>query len=122
VLLDRLGGDPVGEGADLGLVVAEEVGVVGRSQVGGQFADLDVDGLADGLGEVVDLGLFLGRHGCASHGRTPVPSSGFPQRSPISPFCTRIPPTFKMPTVRDDPGDPGGATFFCLTARRELFY
>src|SRR5690348_9229355 len=49
VLLDRLGGDLLGEGADLELVPPEQVGVVGRGEVGGEFADLGVDGLADGL-------------------------------------------------------------------------
>jgi hypothetical protein len=61
VLLDRLGGDLVGEGADLEFVLSEEMGVVGGGKVGGQFADLGVDGLADGLGEILEFGLLLGR-------------------------------------------------------------
>jgi hypothetical protein len=36
--------------------------------VGGAFADLGVDGLADGTGEVVDLGLLLGRQRISRHG------------------------------------------------------
>jgi len=61
VLLDRLGGDLVGEGADRELVLAEEVGVVGGGEVGGELADLGVDGLADLLGECLDVGLLIGR-------------------------------------------------------------
>jgi hypothetical protein len=61
VLLEGLGGDLVGQGADLELVIAEEVGVVGGGEVGGEFADLGVDGFADGSGEFLDLGLLLGR-------------------------------------------------------------
>jgi len=68
VLPDRLGGDLVGDGADLELVVAEEVGVVGGDEVGGEFADLVVGGLTDGSGEIVDLGLFLGRQRMQWHG------------------------------------------------------
>src|SRR3954469_23820400 len=67
MLLDGLGGDLVGEGADLELIVAEEVGVVGGGEVGGEFIELGVDGLADGLGQVVDLGLLLRRWGCRWH-------------------------------------------------------
>jgi hypothetical protein len=54
-----LGGDLMGQRADLKLVVAEEVGVVGGGEVGGEFADFGVDGLADVLGELSDVGLFL---------------------------------------------------------------
>jgi hypothetical protein len=68
VLLDRLGGDPVGEGADLELVVAEEVGVVGGGEVGGELVEFGVDGLVDGSGEIVDLGSLLRRQGCGWHG------------------------------------------------------
>ena len=59
--LDGLGGDLVGDGADLELVVAEEVSVVGGCEVGGQVLDLGVDGLVDFLGEALDLGLLLRR-------------------------------------------------------------
>jgi hypothetical protein len=59
--LDGLGGDLVGEGADLELVVAEEVGVVGADEVGGELADLGVDGLVDLPGELLDVGLLVGR-------------------------------------------------------------
>ena len=86
MLLDGLGGDLVGEGADLELVVAEEVGIVGGGEVGGQFADLGVDGLADGSGEVLDLGLLLGRSGVRWHGGLRFRGSGFPQKSPPSPL------------------------------------
>ena len=77
VLLDGLGGDPVGQGADLELVLAEEVGVVGGGEVGRQFADLGVDGLADGLLEVLDLGLLLGCPGCGRQGVNSVTGAGF---------------------------------------------
>ena len=60
VLLDRLGGDPLGEGADLELVVAEQVGVIGGGEVGGQFANLHVDGLANSLSKIFEFGLLLG--------------------------------------------------------------
>jgi hypothetical protein len=50
MLLDGFGGDLVGQGADLELIVAEEMGIVGGGEVGGQFADLGVDGLMDGPG------------------------------------------------------------------------
>jgi len=63
-LLKRLGGDLEREGADLELVVAEDVSVVGRGEVGGEFADLGLDGLADGLGKILDLGLLFERKGC----------------------------------------------------------
>ena len=53
----------MGQGADLEFVVAEDVGIVGGDEVGGQFVDLGVDGLSDGSGEVIDLGLLLGRSG-----------------------------------------------------------
>src|SRR5512135_226523 len=99
MLLNRLGGDLVGEGADLELVVAKEVGVVGGGEVGGQLVDLGLDRLADGSREVLDRGLLLGRQRCGWHGRTPVPGSDSPQRSLISLLCTKIPPTFKTPTV-----------------------
>ena len=86
MLLEGLGGDPVGEGADLELVVPEEVGVVGRGEVLRQLADLGVDGLADGPLQILDLGLLLRRQGGARHGWTPVPVSGFPPCPPFSPL------------------------------------
>ena len=55
-------------GADLELVVAEEMGVLGGGQVGGQFADLTVNGLVNSSGQVLDLGLLRGRQGCRCHG------------------------------------------------------
>jgi hypothetical protein len=58
-LLDGLGGDPVGQGADLEFSVAEEVGIVGVGELGGELVDLGGDGLLDGAGEVIDLGLLL---------------------------------------------------------------
>ena len=61
VLLEGLGRDPVGEGTDLELVVAEEMGVVGGGEVGGEFIDLGVDRVTDGFGEVLDLSSLLGR-------------------------------------------------------------
>ena len=61
VLLNGLGGDLLGDGADLELVVAEEVSVVGGREVGGQVLDLGADGLVDLLGEALDLGLLLRR-------------------------------------------------------------
>ena len=61
VLLEGLGRDLVGEGTDLELVVAEEMGVVGGGEVGGEFVDLGVDRFADGFGEVLDLSSLLGR-------------------------------------------------------------
>lgn len=73
MLLDGLGGDFVRQGAHVKLVLAEEVGIVGGGEVGSEFADFGVDGLADGLGQCVDFRLFLGGKGCRSHGRTPVP-------------------------------------------------
>lgn len=63
MLLDGLGSEPLGRGADLELVVTEEVGIVGGGEVGGKFADLGVHCLADGSGEFVDLSLLLGRKG-----------------------------------------------------------
>lgn len=68
MLLDRLGGDPVSGEADLELVIAEEVGIIGGGKVGGEFADLAVDGLVNGSGQILDLGLLLGRQGCRGHG------------------------------------------------------
>jgi hypothetical protein len=68
VLLEGLGGNRVGQGADLELVVAEEAGVVGGGELGGEFADLGVDSRAEGSGEVVDLGLLLGRPRLGRHG------------------------------------------------------
>ncbi len=59
-LFDGLGGDLVGEGADAEFVVAEDMGLVGVGEVGGEFVDLGVDGLSDGSSEVIDLGLLLG--------------------------------------------------------------
>lgn len=67
MLLDGLGGDLVGDGADLELIVAEEVGIVGGGEVGGEFVEFGIDGLADGSGEIVDLGLLLRRQGCGWH-------------------------------------------------------
>ncbi len=99
VFLDRLGGDPVSQGADLEFVGTEQVSVVGAGEVGGQFGDFGIAGLADGLSEALDLGLLLGAQRRGWHGRTPVPGSDSPQRSPISLLCTKIPPTFKTPTV-----------------------
>ena len=77
MLLDCLGGDPVRQGADLELIFAEEVGVVGMGEVGSKLADLGVDGLADRLLEIRDLRLFLGRHRCGRHGWTPFSGAGF---------------------------------------------
>jgi hypothetical protein len=51
VPLDGLGGDLVSEGTDPELVVAEEVGVVGIYEVGGEFADLGINGLVNLPGE-----------------------------------------------------------------------
>ena len=48
------------DGADLELVVAEDVGIVRGGEVGSEFADLGVDGLTDGSGEVIDFSLLLG--------------------------------------------------------------
>ena len=45
--------------------------------------DLGVDGLADGLVEVLDLGLLLGRQGCGRHGWTPFPGRVFLNKSAI---------------------------------------
>ena len=59
--LDGLGGDLVGQGTDLELVVTEEVGVIGGEEVGGEFADLGVDGLVNLPGELLDVGLLVGR-------------------------------------------------------------
>ena len=98
VLLDGLGGDLVGDGADLELVVAEEVGVVGGGEVGGQFVDLGVDGLADGLREVLDLGLLLGRAGVRTAWVGSGSVVGFSAAIADSLLCTKIPPTFKTPT------------------------
>ena len=98
-LLEGLGGALVGEDADLELVVAEEVGVVGGGEVGGQLVNLGLDRLAEGLSKVLDLGLVLGCPRCGWQGRTPVPGSDSPQRSRISLVCTKIPPTFKTPTA-----------------------
>jgi hypothetical protein len=64
VPLDGLGGDPVGQGADLELVGAEEVGVVGGDEVGGQFVDLGGDGILDLAGGPLDGGPLLRGDGC----------------------------------------------------------
>jgi hypothetical protein len=61
VPLNGLGGDPMGEGSDLELVIAEEVGVIGGDEVGGEFADLGVNGLVNLSGELLDVGLLVGR-------------------------------------------------------------
>src|SRR4051794_9513091 len=53
--------------ADLELVGTEQVRVVGGGEVGGQFGDLGVDGLADGLRELLDLGSLRVWQGCARH-------------------------------------------------------
>jgi len=100
VLLVGLGGDLQGDGADLEFVVAEEVGVVGVGEVGGQFADLGLDGLANGPLQLVDLGLLIGTDGWGRHRKAPPGRSGFPPLSPIGPLCTKIPPTFVTPTDR----------------------
>jgi hypothetical protein len=47
--------------ADSEFVVAEDVGIVGGGEVGGQLVDLGVDGLTDSSGEVIDFSLLLGR-------------------------------------------------------------
>jgi len=60
-LLNRLGGDLERDGADLELVVTEDVGIVRGGEVGSEFADLGVDGLTDGSGEVIDFSLLFGR-------------------------------------------------------------
>ena len=52
MLLDRLGGDLVGQGADLEFVVAEEVGVLNGGQVGCELANLAVDGFVNGSGQL----------------------------------------------------------------------
>ena len=91
---DRFGGDLVGEGANLELVVAEEVGVVRSREVRGQLADLAVDGLVDRLGQVLDLGLLLRRKGRRCHGASGA-SGGFSSKGTAAPLCTKIPPTFK---------------------------
>ncbi len=59
-LCEGLGGNLVGEGANPEFVVAEDVGIVGGGEGGSEFADLGVNGLMDGSGEVIDLGLLLG--------------------------------------------------------------
>jgi hypothetical protein len=59
VLLDRLGGDLVSQGTDLEFIVAEEVGIVGRGELGCEFAELGVNRLMNGSGKVLDLGLLL---------------------------------------------------------------
>ena len=87
------------QGAELELVVSEEVGVVGGGEVGRQLCDLGVDGLAAGLRVVVEFGLLLGRQGCGRPSWTPVPAPGSPQKSSTSLLCTKIPPTFKTPTA-----------------------
>jgi hypothetical protein len=51
----------VGEGTDLELVVTEEVGLLGGEEVGGEFADLGVDGPVNLSGEPLDVGLLVGR-------------------------------------------------------------
>jgi hypothetical protein len=60
VPLDGLGGDLVRQGADRELVVAEEVGVVGGEEVGGQLVDLGGDGRMDLASESLDLGSLVG--------------------------------------------------------------
>jgi hypothetical protein len=54
------------------LIVAEEVGIVGGSEVGRQFTDLGLDGLANSFFEVIDLGSLLGRDGRGRHGWAPL--------------------------------------------------
>jgi hypothetical protein len=49
--LDRPGGDLVSEGAYRELVVAGTMGIVGRGEIGGQCAELAVDGLVDAAGQ-----------------------------------------------------------------------
>src|SRR5947209_8785598 len=57
----------MGQGTDLELVGAEEVGVVGGGEVGGQFVEFGVDGLADLPGESLDVGPLLGWQGLRGH-------------------------------------------------------
>ena len=59
-LFDGLGGHLVRESADCELVVTEDVAIVRGGEVGSEFADLGVDGLTDGSGEVIDFSLLLG--------------------------------------------------------------
>jgi hypothetical protein len=63
MLLEGLGGDLVGDGADLEFVVAEEVGVVGGQEVGGELVDLGSDGVVDLGGEPLDVGPLLRGYG-----------------------------------------------------------
>jgi hypothetical protein len=58
--LEGLGGDLVGEVADRELVGAEEVLVVGSDEGAGEFLDLGVGGLADGLREGLGFGELIG--------------------------------------------------------------
>src|SRR5207248_11781372 len=95
VLLDRPGGDLVGQSADLELVLAEEVGIVRGGEVGGEFADLAVDGFVNGSGQILDLGLLLGRQGCRCHG-------GLPCRGGFSSELTAIALVYKNSTNFQD--------------------
>ena len=98
VLLDRLGRDLVGQGADRELVLAEEVGIIGGSQVGGEFADLAVDGFMNGPGQILISACFSGDRGVDAMVASSADGAS-PQNSQPSPLCTKIPPTFKTPTV-----------------------
>src|SRR5208337_1093227 len=87
-LLDRLRGDPVSKGADLELVVAEDVGVVSVGEIGGEFANLVIDGLADCLGEVVDLVTSLRRRWGRRHGASIPKGVDFPSAAHF-PCCVQ---------------------------------
>src|SRR5271157_2188235 len=102
-LLDRLRGDPVSKGADLELVVAEDVGVVSAGEIGGEFANLVIDGLADCLGEVLDLVTSLRRRWGRRHGASIPKGVDFPSAAHF-PCCvqkihqlSRRPPNWRAP-------------------------
>jgi hypothetical protein len=98
VLFQGLGGDLVGQVAQLELVGPEEVLVVGADQQAGECIDLCLGGLADGLRQGLGLGDFLGRQRRRRHDRllgTKLPFLTSGQRPPL---CTKIPPTFKTLT------------------------
>src|SRR5271157_2892691 len=104
-LLDRLRGDPVSKGADLELVVAEDVGVVSAGEIGGEFANLVIDGLADCLGEVLDLVTSLRRRWGRRHGASIPKGVDFPSAAHF-PCCvqkihqlSRRPPTAALQTA-----------------------
>jgi hypothetical protein len=93
-----LGADAVDEVADLEFGVAEEGGIVGGDEGAGDGEELFIRGLTEGLSELLGLGFPFGGERSGGHERASVAVRCFHQKEEHGPLCTKIPPTFKMPT------------------------